>query len=186
MRAAIECIFENEVINIHDALSLRENLGRKLYFSCTECNQELRAHRAGKNTVAHFEHLQRNKSCSFSASATPAYTGSGILSVYGIEDIRAIEGYEIDKKLISHGRNSKLVILCKERDKHTCRACGFQLELNGKFVIECHHTKPVALNGEREVSLSELICLCPTCHRIAHTRSEPLAILEIRQARKLT
>lgn len=186
MRAAIECIYKSETISIEEALELRANAGKRLDFSCIECGQPLRAHRAGENIAAHFEHLQRNSSCSFSAGATPAYTGAGSLATYGIEDIRAIEGYEIDKKLTTHGRNAKLVSACKERDDYRCKACSFKLKLHGRYVIECHHTKPVALNGEREVSLDELICLCPTCHRIAHTRSEPLTISEIRQARGLT
>ncbi|HEY8331845.1 MAG TPA: hypothetical protein VIO83_11030 [Pseudomonas sp.] len=179
-------MYENETISIEEALDLRASAGKKLDFSCIECGEALRAHRAGENIAAHFEHFQRNNSCSFSAGTTPAYTGIGSMPTYGIEDIRAIEGYEIDKKLTTHGRNAKLVSACKERDDYRCKACRFKLELNEKYVIECHHTKPVALSGEREVSLDELICLYPTCHRIAHTRSEPLTISEIRQARGLT
>jgi Zn finger protein HypA/HybF involved in hydrogenase expression len=186
MRAAIECVYENETISIEEALELRAISRKKLEFSCIECGEALRAHRAGENIAAHFEHLQRNNSCSFSASANPAYTGVGYLPTYDINDLKAIEGYEVDKKLTTHARNAKLVIACKERDNYKCRACNFKLKLHGKYVVECHHIKPVALSGEREVSLDELICLCPTCHRIAHTRSEPLKISEIKLARGLT
>ena len=186
MRAAIECIYQDTTISIAEALTLRNQHGKNLSFSCIECGELLRAHRAGENIAAHFEHHQRNNSCSFSAGPVSAYTGVGFLSNYEIDDIRAIEGYEIDRKLITHARNSNLVTACKARNNYKCEACGFKLELHGKYVIECHHINPVAISGEREVSINELVCLCPTCHRIAHTRKEPLTVPEIRHARGLT
>jgi 5-methylcytosine-specific restriction protein A len=65
------------------------------------------------------------------------------------------------------------------RDDFTCQACGFRLELNGRYVIEVHHVDPLS-SGERESSLGDLVSLCPTCHRIAHLRSLPYSVEEIR------
>ncbi len=86
----------------------------------------------------------------------------------------------LDRNIASYSRNAQIVAACKRRDDHTCKACGFRLVINGIFVIECHHTKPLAEQGPREVSLDELVCLCPTCHRIAHTRRKPFSVEEIK------
>jgi predicted HNH restriction endonuclease len=186
MRAAVECRFEGRTVTVEEALNIRDSAARSkrkaLEFLCIECGEALRPHRTGENSAAHFEHLRRNNSCSFSASPNPANTGTQ-MATFDINDKKAIEGYELDRFLTSHGRNAGLVKSCKDRDKYTCQACNFHLKVHGKYVIECHHTKPVASSGEREVLLDELICLCPTCHRIAHTRQEPLSLAEIKQAR---
>lgn len=100
---------------------------------------------------------------------------------YALDDPRAIEGYLRDRSITTYARNRALVVKCKERDNFACQACGFRLNVNGSFVIECHHTKPVAASGVRLVLLEELICLCPTCHRIAHTKREPYNVQEIRR-----
>ena len=81
---------------------------------------------------------------------------------------------EIDKKLISGSRNQSLAKQCKVRDKFACQACGFKLKLNGKYIVECHHKHPIGTGEVRETTLDDLISLCPTCHRIAHTRKEPI------------
>lgn len=187
MRAAIECRYEGRTITVEDALSIRDGSTRSnqiaLEFLCIECGDPIKPHTAGENSAAHFEHyLSRNYSCSYSAGPKLANAGAQV-EIFDIDDKRATEGYEIDKQITSYGRNRGLVASCKERDKHTCQACGLHLIVHGRYVIECHHTKPVAMHGEREVLLDELICLCPTCHRIAHTRLEPLSVLEIKAAR---
>ena len=186
MRAAIECHHEGRTVGINEALDIRNEARptdrKMLEFVCLECEEALRPHRASSNSAAHFEHLHSNESCSFSAGPNPANTGTQI-ATFDINHKRAIEGYELDKFLTSHARNAGIVKACKERDNYTCQVCNLRLRVHGKFVIECHHKKPVASSGEREVFLDELICLCPTCHRIAHTRQEPLNVREIIEAR---
>jgi 5-methylcytosine-specific restriction protein A len=41
------------------------------------------------------------------------------------------------------------------------------------------------ISGARITKVSDLICLCPTCHRIAHTKAYPLSVKKIRQCRGL-
>jgi DNA-directed RNA polymerase subunit RPC12/RpoP len=187
MRAAVKCLLDNRTITIEDALLLRSSAATSKHsrhrFTCLECGEELRAHKAGDNSSAHFEHLSRNPHCSHSAAPNAANTGGAAEATFDIGDIRAIEGYEIDRVLTTHARSVALVEACKARDGYKCQACGFKLMVHARYIIECHHVNPVALSGEREVSINELVCLCPTCHRIAHTRIAPLSIEEIRRAR---
>jgi hypothetical protein len=102
---------------------------------------------------------------------------------FDINDQAAIEGYEFDRNLIERGRNRFIAEQRKKKDDYTCAVCKFRLRINGHYVIECHHLQPLAMSGEREVSLKDLVCLCPTCHRIAHTREVPFSVDEIKALR---
>lgn len=89
------------------------------------------------------------------------------------------EGRTKESKGLSKSRNSKIVFQRYKEDKFTCQVCKFKLEMkNGKYVIECHHKTP--LLKETITKLSDLVCLCPTCHRIAHKRREPFTLEEIK------
>jgi len=178
MKAAVVCIYKDETISVSDALELRERSEQPLYFICISCGEMVKPHKEGNNNSAHFEHYERNYSCPYS-------DGKRLdKDLLGINDQTAIEGYEQDKKNLSGSRNQTLAKQCKVRDNFTCQACRFKLKLNGKYVIECHHKNPIGEGGERETSLDDLICLCPTCHRISHTRKIPLDVDEILDARK--
>jgi hypothetical protein len=82
---------------------------------------------------------------------------------------------------------------CKELrdayvDKHgwSCKACG--MLLSDKYgpaadgLIEVHHLKPLGdLQGRvTKNSLRDLVGLCPNCHRVAHRRTPPYSVDEIR------
>jgi predicted HNH restriction endonuclease len=94
------------------------------------------------------------------------------------------EGLLQDRTVTFRQRNAKIIATRKRLDDNTCQACRFRLQVNGRFVIDCHHRNPL---GDREAPritrIEELICLCPTCHRIAHTHRYPLDPKEIREAR---
>ena len=186
MPTATECIYNNERIDIVHALEVKESVrGGRLEtaeFNCIECAERVRPHRGGGHMAAHFEHLQRNPNCSLSHRIRHV----ALVTDYELDDPKAIEGYLADLRLTTLARNAAIVAKCKQRDDFTCQACDFRLTVNGQHVIECHHKVPLAVNGEREVSLSELVCLCPTCHRIAHTRDAPFEPEEIRVLLKLT
>lgn len=173
MKAAVTCIFEGEKLSISDALEVRDSSKFSLYLTCISCGKPVRAHKAGKNCAAHFEHHERNYSCPYSEGKAAKDER------FGIDDQRAIEGYQKDQEILSGSRNQALVSQCKARDKYTCQACGFNLKLYGRYVIECHHKNPIGIGGVRETCLSDLVSLCPTCHRVSHTRKEPLNVEEI-------
>ncbi len=179
MPTATKCNYKGEEITVEKALEIRgDRRLAKGIFECTECSLPVKPHKGSDHASAHFEHYLKNPNCPLSNSFNKE---SYVLSeFYDIEDPKAIEGYETDRKILVWKRNASLAKKCKQRDNFTCRACGFKLKLKGRHIVECHHTVMVS-EGEREVSLNELITLCPTCHRIAHTRSEPYSLDELRE-----
>lgn len=101
-----------------------------------------------------------------------------------IDSPRAIEGYMVDFKYFRLKRNKHLADECKKRDDYTCQACGFKLNLNGKHAIECHHKFPLSESGENITELSDLISLCPTCHRLTHLRQPAFSLTELKKILK--
>ncbi len=99
---------------------------------------------------------------------------------YEIDSESALEGYKKDRQILASQRNRSLSDLRKKSDNYTCQACDFQLQVKGKFIIECHHKNPLSISGKVETSLDDLVSLCPTCHRIAHIRKPPYSVGEIK------
>ncbi|WP_067216034.1 HNH endonuclease [Marinomonas gallaica] len=96
----------------------------------------------------------------------------------------AIEGYLLDFQYFKLKRNKSLADECKKRDDYKCQACGFKLSVNGKYAIECHHKFPLSESGKTKTKLSDLISLCPTCHRLTHLRQPALSITELKRVLK--
>lgn len=97
-------------------------------------------------------------------------------------DTEAEEGYRQDKQASFIKRNRKIIEAAKNRDNFTCQACGFFLVVERRPMIDCHHKVPLGdLIEVRVTRISDLVCLCPTCHRIAHTRPYPLSVRNIRE-----
>ena len=174
----VKCIYNGEELTIAEAIVLRDNSKYKPFLTCISCGEPVKAHKAGANSSAHFEHHERSYSCPYS------YGKKLNDDRFAIDDSRAIEGYQIDRKILSNSRNAALAEERKLKDGYKCKACEFKLKLNGRFVIECHHKKPIGTDGVRETTLDDLVSLCPTCHRIAHTREKPLNVEEIKEALK--
>lgn len=105
----------------------------------------------------------------------------GLRESYELEDKKAIEGYQSDKRYLYRSRNRRIVERRKELDNYTCQACKFRLDVKGKYIIECHHLIPLAGADVRITDIEELVSLCPTCHRVAHTRRPPYSIQEIKE-----
>ena len=59
-----------------------------------------------------------------------------------------------------------------------CYSCDFA-PTNSRL-IDIHHLDPIA-EGERVTKLEDLIPLCPTCHRQAHSQRPPMPIKELRE-----
>ena len=67
MPKMIKCVLEKQVLDISEALILRD-LARKSRtdrpdFRCDICSMTMRPHKTGGQGAAHFEHLQRNQKC---------------------------------------------------------------------------------------------------------------------------
>ena len=94
-----------------------------------------------------------------------------------------LEGIAKEATYIKKSRNPRLVEERKKIDNYTCQACGyFQSTGTNRYVIDVHHKKPIGNLEEAAVtSIDDVVCLCPNCHRIAHSRKEtPLSIEEIK------
>ena len=69
---------------------------------------------------------------------------------------------------------------------YNCSACGLDMgKLYGAIaagMIEVHHVTPVSEVGSGYIinPKTDLIPLCPNCHAVAHRRSPPLSVTEIR------
>ncbi|WP_185057848.1 HNH endonuclease [Pseudomonas fluorescens] len=189
MATQTQGIFDSNLIEIDEALRLRNEARAANQppprFTCPQCNEPTRPHAGSTTNGAHFEHLKKNDDCALChvgyVPVDQRATRNQLKPDFSVDDPKAIEGYLLDRNLLIKSRHQGLVRACKTRDNYQCQACDFRFEFEGSFVIECHHTKPMADYGRREVSLSELVSLCPTCHRVAHTRTPPFTATEIRQ-----
>lgn len=100
---------------------------------------------------------------------------------YDFDSPRAMEGYAVDRQILARHRNTSLALQRKQMDGYRCQACGFAKEIAGQWIIDVHHINPLAATGETQTRLEDLVSLCPTCHRIAHTQNPPLKLSAIRE-----
>jgi 5-methylcytosine-specific restriction protein A len=65
-----------------------------------------------------------------------------------------------------------------------CKVCGFSFSAKygeiGDGYIECHHLRPMSMDEARPTKLEEVTVLCANCHRMAHRRSPPYSVDELR------
>jgi 5-methylcytosine-specific restriction enzyme A len=91
--------------------------------------------------------------------------------------------YERNRKIVDEKKSETLATLGHLR----CECCEFDFadgygEL-GFGYIEAHHRKPVfKMKPGEKTRLSDLALLCSNCHRMIHSRREPLEIGEVRLA----
>lgn len=136
---------------------------------------------SGSYTTSRYTNLTVNSSYILSLIHA-FYFGSSEKEYYqDISNDRAIEGYQLDTRILKNHRDQTLAKKAKSRDNHQCRACGFRKKIKGKFVIDCHHLHPLSNSGEVLTDINDLVCLCPNCHRIAHLRQPPFDIEEIKE-----
>jgi hypothetical protein len=96
-------------------------------------------------------------------------------------DMSGLEGRVEEAKYLRRVRNRDLVEERKKIDNNTCQVCGFTFEIRGKHIIDCHHLRPLStIENETVTNIEDLICLCPNCHRLAHSRTDPYGVKELR------
>jgi len=94
-----------------------------------------------------------------------------------------LEGIIKEAVYLRRSRDPRLVEQRKIEDNFTCQACGYKKEIGtGKYIIEVHHLDPIATLQEVVITrIEDLVCLCPNCHRIAHSKLEnPYTVEEIK------
>ena len=84
-------------------------------------------------------------------------------------------------------RNPRNRLLCLRIHGYACMLCGIDPRdiygANGG-VIEVHHLQPLSQNNERRIydPRTDLVPLCPTCHRVVHSRRPvPWSPAEVRE-----
>lgn len=103
-----------------------------------------------------------------------------------------IEGKPTLQIRMARQRNSALAGLVKRQVLESggelrCEVCGMSFaetygEL-GEGYIEVHHPNPLSeMSGEQLTDIEGLVMLCANCHRMAHRKSPPYTIEELRAA----
>jgi hypothetical protein len=98
------------------------------------------------------------------------------------------EGGSKTVELTIHERNATARRLCIEHYGLHCQACGMNYEDKygaiGADLIHVHHVTPLSAIGEEyQVDpVRDLVPLCASCHHVAHQRTPPYSIAEIRHA----
>ena len=98
------------------------------------------------------------------------------------EYLEGIEGILREVTYLRRSRDPTLVEHRKKKDNYTCQVCNKKLQISpGKYVIDVHHLNPLGSIGIVSITnIEDLICLCPICHRIAHSNPKyPLTLKEI-------
>ena len=104
------------------------------------------------------------------------------------DDMAYSEGKVVVRTVKQRQRSRKLVSAAKSefREIHEgrlyCEVCDFDFEATyGVDYIEAHHTEPLAsLDDETENTTEAVVLLCANCHRVAHSRTPPFSIDELR------
>jgi 5-methylcytosine-specific restriction protein A len=103
-------------------------------------------------------------------------------------DSALVEGAIRAVELTVHERNATARRLCLEHYGLSCQACGMTYEDKygaiGADLIHVHHVTPLAEIGAEYLvdPIRDLIPLCASCHHVAHRRSPPYTVVEIRDA----
>lgn len=98
-----------------------------------------------------------------------------------------IEGEVTEALIKTRERSRRNRYLCLSIHGNRCAACGFSpLEAYGESgnIIEVHHLEPVSLlEMPRQYDpVSDLVPLCPNCHRLIHTRKPvPFSLDELKE-----
>lgn len=124
---------------------------------------------------------------------------AAVLALLPLESDESLDLRNPEESVVGLPEGSKLRVEVNryERDRrnraaalaihgHGCMACG--LSMGDRYgaaaagLIEVHHTTPVSQLGSDYIidPRTDLIPLCPNCHSVAHRRSPPFTVEELR------
>lgn len=98
-----------------------------------------------------------------------------------------IEGAVLLATIKRRERNPRNRLLCLRLHGHSCKVCGIDPKATygeAGGIIEVHHLQPLSLAGEPRTydPATDLVPLCPNCHRAVHTRRPvPWTLDELRE-----
>lgn len=110
------------------------------------------------------------------------------------EEVLIEEGAEGHSSVKARKRSTRLLKAARahfsslETDgKLRCHACGYTKPSSvNREIVQLHHTEMISEldSAGRKIAIKEalksLVPLCPTCHQVAHSRTPPLGLEEIR------
>ena len=97
-----------------------------------------------------------------------------------------IEGALVPSVIIRRERSPRNRLACLRIHGHACKGCGLEPESvygSAGGIIQVHHLEPLSLVEEPRLydPATDLIPLCPNCHRAVHTQKPyPLTLEELR------
>lgn len=124
-------------------------------------------------------------------------TAAAVLSLLPLEIEGDDELAEPEVDGLPEGAKTRVEVNRYERDRrnrsaalaihgHACKACdldmGERYGASAAGYIEVHHVTPVSQVGEGYIidPRTDLVPLCPNCHSVAHRRSPPFSVDELR------
>ncbi|SDI81131.1 HNH endonuclease [Lutimaribacter saemankumensis] len=122
------------------------------------------------------------------AAMAELYGYDPVVEVEEIGPEAAMEGAVSIRQIRKRERNPRNRLLCLRIHGESCQICKTNPKMTyGKAggILEVHHVQPLALSDEPRVydPTTDLIPLCPNCHRAVHTRRpvpwKPEQILEM-------
>ena len=166
---------------------------------CVECHGAVRIHRAGPGVSAHAEHRIGTTGCTLAQGflgkkfkhPSPALPGNNNTDVGPIlaEEIftpdEYIEGTSIRISVNAYERDTKARKECLRIHGYRCAVCKIKLsDVYGKVaskIIHVHHVIPLStIKREYKVNpQKDLRPVCPNCHAIIHSKSEPYSIEQV-------
>lgn len=113
--------------------------------------------------------------------------GYDVIEEPGTDESPRIEGAILRSVVLRRERNPRNRLLCIRIHGEKCSVCGVEPKLiygEAGAIIEVHHLEPLALLAEPRPydPCTDLVPLCPSCHRAAHTRRPaPFSIKELQE-----
>lgn len=111
--------------------------------------------------------------------------GYDVVDDVSVNELLGTEGTAYKAIISRRERNPRNRLLCIRIHGEKCKVCGLepkQIYGEAGSIIEVHHLEPLALLEEARVynPLTDLVPLCPNCHRAAHTkRPTPFTLEEL-------
>jgi predicted HNH restriction endonuclease len=146
----------------------------------------------GSDSVQQFRMMRRithTSASALDALLADIHTGPDYLPDLDIhvEQPSSLEGKRILRMHLARERDPKLVAFKKQAAASlACEACGLlfgdRYGARAADYCEVHHLLPFAqLDAPRKTRLKDLAILCANCHRVAHLRTPPYTIDQIRR-----
>lgn len=119
-----------------------------------------------------------------------------LAELIGYEDAEAeavefdFEGRVVESVVTRRERSPRNRLLCLSIHGHRCAVCGLEPEIlygEAGSIIEVHHLEPVSNLAEPRAydPATDLVPLCPNCHRAVHTRRPvPWTVEELKELRR--